>query len=359
MNKLKQETPMSDYNGKEVYVGIDVHKQSFSIYCVCEKEKIKSWSMASDNEELIKQLQTKFAGAKIKSVYEAGFCGYVLHRKLIISGIENIVINPSSIEVASKDRVKTDKKDAKKLAEQLSFGRLACINIPSESEEQTRLMSRLRATQMKERNRVTCRIKSLLMQFGYMSQELSSAASKKWIKQILAGNYPQELGYVLSYHCEQWLSLSEALKETEKALENQTRGNEKLTYLEQIYKSAPGIGSLSAQELSRELGDLSQFRNNKCLYSFTGLTPSEFSSGERIRQGGISQCGRPRIRHLLIEIAWRGVYQDKLLLEKFESLSHRRGKKRAIVAIARILIGQIRICIQRGVMYEQVPVAKK
>src|SRR5690606_27688147 len=102
----------------------------------------------------------------------------------------------------------------------------------------------------------------------------------------------------------------------------------------------------------RELGDLQQFHNTKGAYSYLGLTPSESSSGERRKLGGISHCGRPYLRHLLIEVAWRSLRKDSELAHKFESLSYRRGKKRAIVAIARILIGRIRACFKNEMLYQ-------
>ena len=105
--------------------------------------------------------------------------------------------------------------------------------------------------------------------------------------------------------------------------------------------------------MSRELGTLKQFSSNKRVYSYIGLTPSESSSGERRKQGGISHCGRPRLRHLLVEVAWRSIAKDSELSEKFAQLSHRRGKKRAIVAIARILIGRLRSCFVNGMYYQQ------
>ena len=116
-----------DYTGKTVYIGIDVHIKSYTICCFCEGIKVKSWSMKADGRQLIEQLRRYFTGAKLESAYEAGFSGNVLHRQLLRSGIKNIVVNPGSIEVASRDRVKTDKRDAKKLSQQLSNHQLACI----------------------------------------------------------------------------------------------------------------------------------------------------------------------------------------------------------------------------------------
>ena len=342
-----------DYTGKDVYVGIDVHKKSYSVYCMCNREKVKSWSMEASSSKLIEQLKQFFSGSRLHTVYEAGFSGYALHRLLIAAGINNIVVNPGSIETASRDKVKTDKRDAKKMAEQLSDHRLKSIYIPSE-EERLRLLTRLRATIVKERARIACRIKSKLFQFGYNEGLIDDAAtSVKWVNKLQGIEYFSiEFKYAIDYFCKQWLQFTTDLKEINKEIAKQSKANERLCGLEEIYKSVPGIGNISAKELSRELGTLSQFSSNKHAYSYVGLTPSESSSGEKRRQGGISHCGRPRLRHLLIEIAWRYTVKDVEMHAKFSELSHRRGKKRAIVAIARILIGRLRCCLMSGMLYQ-------
>ena len=352
---------MTDYIGKDVFVGIDVHKKSYTVYCISNGAKVKSWSMETNPTKLIELLLLYFSGAQQHTVYEAGFSGNALHRALMDAGINNIVVNPGSVETASRDKVKTDKRDAKKLAEQLSDGRLKSIYIPSEEEERLRLFTRLRATMVKDRARIACRIKAKLFQFGYdvmMSDDKS--ATSTWIKEIKANtDYSSELKFVLDYFCEQWLKLTQDIKDINKRLGAQSKAKETCSLQEAVYKSAPGLGTISARELSRELGTLKQFSSNKHLYSYIGLTPSESSSGERRKQGGISRCGRPRLRHILIEVAWRSVSKDSELAEKFAQLSYRRGKKRAIVAIARILIGRIRTCFMNGMYYQQPPVNNK
>ena len=340
-----------NYTGKEVYIGIDVHKKTYSVCCYCDGEKVKSWSMVAEAESLIKQLKRYFVGSTLNSAYEAGFSGFALHRQLCQANIANKVVNPGSIEVASRDRVKTDKRDAKKLAEQLSNGQLESIHIPSEEQELSRLLTRHRATLIKDRARLACRIKSKLMQFGYWGAHDTQTASRSWIVWVQSEPYSSELSYVIQSLCQQWLSIADEIKQLDKKIVQETRANTHLTGLEILYRSCPGLGNISSQELSRELGDMSQFRNKKQSYSYFGLTPSESSSGERQRRGGISHCGRPRLRHLLIEIAWRSIKSDGALASKFDELTKRVNKKRAIVAIARILVGRLRACLMNGELY--------
>ena len=122
--------------------------------------------------------------------------------------------------------------------------------------------------------------------------------------------------------------------------------------LELIYRSAPGIGQTHARQLANELGDMKQFSNEKKLYSFTGLTPREHSSGEHTWKGHITHQGRSVLRKVLTQAAWKAIKKDISLHAIFERIAKNAGKKRAIIAIARRLIGRIRSCFLNGCLYE-------
>ncbi len=98
---------------------MDVHKKSYVIAASCDDEIVKKWTTTADPQTTADQLNCFFAGAEIYSAYEAGVSGFMLHRVLLASGIKNIVVHAASIEVESHNRVKTDKRDARKIAEQL------------------------------------------------------------------------------------------------------------------------------------------------------------------------------------------------------------------------------------------------
>ena len=103
--------------------------------------------------------------------------------------------------------------------------------------------------------------------------------------------------------------------------------------------------------MATELGDMTRFANERALFSYTGLTPSEHASGASVRRGHISRQGSSRIRQLLVETAWRALPRDPVLQERFDRIAATRGKKRAIVAIARRLTGRIRACFRQGTTY--------
>lgn len=337
-----------DYTGKFVHVGIDVHKKTYAVTCLCDGTLAKRAMIKASPEGLVEFLNKYFHGAVIKSAYEAGFSGFYLHRYLINHGIENIIVHAAAIEISMRDRVKTDKRDSLKIATQLASGRLRGIYVPSEEREAYRSITRLRESLMKDKKRIGNQLKSLLHVQGLMTSE-EEKVSEKWLKKVELINCHPEVSYCIKNHIEQWRCLNKKIKEIDGRLKEQAKADGSL---ETIYRSAPGIGKTHARALSNELEDMQQFANEKGLFSFTGLTPIEYSSGEHKRQGHISRQGRSLLRKILIQAAWSAIKKDSALRAIFERISARAGKKRAIVGIARRLIGRIRSCFMTGCMYE-------
>ena len=162
-------TEIVSYVGENIYVGIDVHKDTYSVTCVCNKRVVKRATVTTDPTGFSRSLGTWFKGATISTVYEAGFSAFVLHRALTGVGIKNIVVNPASVAVAANDKVKTDKKDSKKLAVDLADDRLTGIFVPTDEEELARLIPRTRAQIVEQRATLSRQIKAKLHQFGFIS----------------------------------------------------------------------------------------------------------------------------------------------------------------------------------------------
>jgi transposase len=342
-----------DYKGKIVYMGIDVHKKTYACVSICDGQIVKRDTMPAKPEILISYIQNTFPKGEVHTAYEAGFSGFHLHRALLKAGIKNIVIHPGSIEIACRDRVKTDKRDAKKIAIQLSVGRLRCIYIPSLEQEANRSITRLRESIVKLRHKVGQKFKSLLFTQGLIESDDERVICKKWLEAKLIeakSSLLSEFYYSLEHYAEQWLRLTKDLNKIKKdLLEVQSKKNQALLY---IYKSAPGIGDITALTLKDELGDMQQFLNEKQLFSYLGFTPVEYSSGGYTRQGHISRQGRSMLRHLFVEAAWRAITKDPDLMDIYQRTASTRGGKRAIVAIARRLAGRLRTCVRQGVLYE-------
>src|SRR5215218_6187830 len=157
------------YTGERVYVGIDVHKERYTVTCMCHKQIVKTATVPAEPASLAASLLRWFPGATLTSAYEAGFSAFVLHRALTQVGITNIVVNPASVAVAANDKVKTDRRDSKKLAIDLADGRLRGIYVPTEAEELAQLLPRTRAQIVEHRATIAHQIKENMYQFNMIS----------------------------------------------------------------------------------------------------------------------------------------------------------------------------------------------
>lgn len=337
---------MKDYTGKTIYLGMDVHKDSYSVTSICEGEIVKRDRLPADPKHLLSYCNRFFPNGKIISAYEAGFCGFSLHRFLLEHHIENIVVHPASIEMQLNDRVKTDKRDSLKIATQLSLGRLRGIFVPTPEQEALRSISRFRGTLIKQKTSCVNRIKGFLHFLGikFLFTRMSKAALAKLRKIELKDDNK----FCLDLMLDEWENIKDKIRICEEKLKLQSKNDE----LDKFYRSTPGIGNTTARILSNELGDFSQFSNEKQLFSYCGLTPSEYSSGEKIRRGHITRQGKSFLRMYLTQSAWRAIRKDPALEDIFKRISTRAGSKRAIQAIARKLIGRIRSCVMKKKLYE-------
>ena len=153
---------------------------------------------------------------------------------------------------------------------------------------------------------------------------------------------------MLEKHATTWSYFNNQISCIDKEITNSLKDEERLLM---IYRSAPGIGPKTSSQLINELDDMSQFSNINKLFSNAGFTPREHSSGESVRRGHISKHGNPVVRKLMVEAAWKAIKIDSSLESIFEKISRRAGKKRAIVAVARVLLGRIYTCIKENRLY--------
>lgn len=335
------------YKGEKVSIGIDVHKNHYTVTCLVKGVVVQRATMPAEPEKLVSFIEARFAGAEVKCCYEAGFSGFVLHRVLASRGIANIVVNAGSIEVAARDRVKTDRRDSLKIAQQLECGRLRGIRIPSVEEEAQRLLHRTREQLIRKRTGIVNQMRMRLYQFG---MSLPKSISAKALNLLLV---EKELSKELRISLEVLIRLWSAVNFEIDTIEEHQAEQAKADHKEKTYRSIPGYGFQTARVVSTELGDMKQFSNERALFSFIGLTPSERSSGETERKGHISRQGSARLRCVLVEAAWSAVRYDKYWNWVYKRLALRLGGKRAIVAIARRLIGLARALMRENELYKQ------
>lgn len=330
---------------KEIYVGIDLHKVQWVVSIVSEGEFLReSVSIPSGTKHLLRMIEpySHLPRHQVHFVYEAGCFGFWLCHELTLEGYDCIVTPPSLVPVESGNRVKTDKRDSKKLAMYLCKGLLKSIHIPAAEDLADRELTRSRGQLVSHRADVERQIKSKLLLFGYSWPPHHGVWTEKFIGAVKGIIADAPIKTVV----ESLLRIRENIVKEIKVIEEEIEKlSEKGKYAQEVklLKGIHGIGNLTAMILLLELGkDLSRFNNSRQFCAYLGLTPSEYSSGENIRRGNITHAGNERIRSVLIESSWILIRRDKHLLAVYERLRARCGGKRAIVAIARRLACRIR-----------------
>lgn len=335
------------YKGEKVSIGIDVHKAHYTVCCMVKSRVIQRATMPANPNKLLEFIRTRFEGCEVRTAYEAGFSGFTLHRVLEEGGIFNLVVNAGSIEVAIRDRVKTDKRDSFKLADLLDCGRIKGIRVPSIEEEQNRLVHRTREQLVKDRARCVNRLKMRMFQFGLT---VPDRINQKVLDQML---FRKDLSFEISYSLRKYISNWKFLNNEIKEIDNVLKKRSESDPLFRIYNSIPGYGVLIASMLSTELGDMSQFPNERTLFSFLGFTPTERSSGEKEIKGHISRQGSARLRKVLVESAWSAINNDEFWKNEYQLRVFKLGGKKAIVSVARRLVGVARSLARSNSLYQQ------
>jgi len=328
--------------GEELFVGIDLHKLRWHVTIRTADVEIFSNSIAGSWQEL-KKVLNRYSGRRIHTVYEAGCFGFSLYDHLTQYGGDCIVTPPSLIPQEHGNRVKTDRLDSRKLARLLAKGLLKRIWVPSTEERFHRQVIRRRRQLVGDRVRTQNRIKSELCFYGI---DLPTPHGQ-W-SQVYFANL-QRIKFNNRWMQQSFNQLLEQYEFLSAQIDKQTQLLKQLSQLSlyrdrvKILRSIPGIGLLTAMEILLELQDFSRFRRAEQLAAYVGLTPSQYSSADKIRMGRITGAGKNTVRSALVESCWHLIRKDKAMRKKYEQIKARAGGKRAIVAIARKLI----LCIRR------------
>lgn len=329
--------------GKDVYIGIDVHKGNWHVAARIEGEEVFYGSMVSEYHSLRKLLD-RFKACRIKVAYEAGPCGFWLYDKLSADEIEAIVVPPSLIPVESGNRVKTDKRDSRKLAQLLENNMLKKVYVLTEADRADRELVRTRRQLQGHRTDVMRQIKSKLLFYGIKSpfSNKKDGWSKQYVKWLRGLTFEHT---ALKVSFEILIDLYEYLTSQVMPISKQIVAlslSDKYSHKMKLLRSVPGIGILIGMELLVELADMDRIKTAEEIASYMGLTPSEYSSGQHVRQGRITRCGNKRARTCLVESSWHLIGKDPFIRIKYMRLKNWKGAKKAIIAIARNLIIRIR-----------------
>lgn len=344
------------FHGQNIYIGIDVHLKSWTVTVMTENSLQKTFSQDPSADILQGYLHRTFPGGSYYSAYEAGFCGYSVHRELEKCGINNIIANPADIPITDKEKKqKEDKRDSRKIAKALKYGQLQGIHIPSIPTEELRTLVRYRKTLVKEISRHKNRIKSFLYLYGITIPPVLLQSSRYW-----SGRFTQWLSTVetstlwgtsvLQGTLETVEQLRSELLKVNRLLRNINKESQYSGILS-LLQSVTGVGPIVSITLLSELEEVNRFNNLDKLSSYIGLVPRTNSSGENERAGCITPRSNKPLRSCLIEAAWIASRNDPALAQCYVRLCKRMTPNAAIVKIAKKLLNRIRYVMKNQKEY--------
>ena len=290
-----------------LFVGLDVHKESIAAAFAPLEPGSEAVSLGNigtrqcDIDKLFRQLQSK--GRHLRIVYEAGPCGFWLQRYLHKKGLECSVVAPSLIPKRPGDRVKTDRRDALQLARLLRAGELTAIHVPGIEDEAVRDLSRAREDALRDLKSAKFRLKAFLLRqdIRYEGKARWTPAHLRWLARVVCPTPAQQI--VFQEYLRTINEQNERLARLEQALHEQVEHWWLAPVIEAL-QVLRGVQFTTAVTVTAELGDLTRFTHPRQLMSYLGLTPSEYSSGARRQQGGITKSGNIHARRALVESAW-------------------------------------------------------
>lgn len=291
------------------YIGLDVHKDTIAISVArAGREAPESWGEIGNKPKkvakLVERLAGEFGGELLLFAYEAGPCGYGLYRQLLSLGQDCQVVAPSKIPQQPGDRVKTDRRDAHKLARALRSGDLTPVWVPDTEQEAIRDLTRARDDIKDQQQKARQQLNAFVTRHGHnwpSNKTRWTQTHYNWLQSLRFEHDWQQI--VLQEYID-------AVKAADQRLADLTAQMERvlpqwsLAPVVDSLMALRGIDKLAAMVLLAELGDISRFDSPKQLMGFLGLVPSEHSSGSKRRQGGITKTGNGHARRMLIESAW-------------------------------------------------------
>ncbi len=300
------------------YVGLDVHKNSISIAAAPGESREKPsfhGRIPNDLTKLLKRLAPFGSADQVKVAYEAGPTGYGLARRLRAKGYDCVVVAPAKTPKTGSDRVKTDRRDALKLAGFLRSGHLTEIRIPTEEEEALRDLLRAREDIKGAEVQTRRRLNSMMLRHDRIWNGTKcnwTKAHYQWLEDQQFERRASNEAKVA--YLEQIRELQRRLAELDRAIEEIVLAGDRKDLVLALC-AVKGFSILGAATFIAEIGDFSRFSAATRFMSFLGLTPSEHSSGDGTSRGPITKAGNGRLRRLLVEAAHNYTYSPHISRE--------------------------------------------
>ena len=327
-----------------LFIGLDTHKEFNEVAYIEEHrgaQPVHLGRFSSSKvavQKLVRQFESKYPGATLHFVYEAGPCGYWIYRLITSLGYCCYVVAPSLIPKKPGEKIKTDKRDALKLAKLLKSEDLTPIYVPEPEDEAVRDLSRAREVAMKDLKDAKYQLKALLLRnnINYKGTANWSQKHLRWLTELVLP------------HPAQHIVLQEFLQTITERISRLERLDNELTHHVHQWRYYPvvkaiqamrGVRLLVATGVVAELGDLTRFDHPRKLMSYLGLVPSEHSSGGKRHIGAITKCGNGRARRLLVEGAHTYRYAANI---STDMQKRQEGLPKDIIDIA--WKAQLRLC---------------
>jgi len=315
-------------------IGLDAHKERIHAAILLpgqENPIVTSFANTSEAIRRFVRRVQKQAPGPITSCYEAGVLGFGLQRTLIGFGLNCVVIAPSLIPSKPGDRIKTDRRDARKLAELHRAHLLTEVHAPTPDQEAVRDLCRAREAVKEDQKRLRHRLTKFLLRRSVRwtaGKKAWTKAHQQWIRVQRMGHSADQM--ILGDHI---LALDQVDGRLF-ALDGQIEAwSMKEPYAEPvgILRCFRGIDTLTALSIIAELHDVRRFQSPRALMAYLGLVPSEYSSGNQVRRGSITKAGNGRLRRLLIESSWHYRHRPAI---GYKLRKRREGQPAHAIAVA-------------------------
>ncbi|MGB7547325.1 MAG: IS110 family transposase [Terracidiphilus sp.] len=289
------------------FLGLDVHAETITVAVAEPDGSVRNLGTISNRAESIRKLVKKLAPVEqLKACYEAGPTGYVLYWQLAALGVKCDVIAPTLAPMKAGDRVKTDRRDAERLARSFRSGDLTAVWVPDAGSEALRDLVRAREAAKQDQLRARHRLSKFLLRWG----QRPAAGLKAWTQLYMA--WVRQLGFEQAAQEStrlDYLHEVEHMAERVVRLEQAIAAAVKLASPEiqeviQDLQALRGIAQISAVTIAAELGNITRFESARQLMGYSGAVPREDSSGKRTQRGSITKTGNAHLRRIAVEAAW-------------------------------------------------------
>ena len=290
------------------FIGLDVHAETIAVAAAESTGEVRSLGVIPNRLESIRKLVKKLGPVNhLRVCYEAGPTGYVVYWQLTALGVACEVVAPTLVPVKAGDRVKTDRRDALKLARSYRAGDLTAVWVPDAAHEALRDLVRAREAAKKDQLRARHRLGKLLLRHGRRPPTPMKAwtqAHLAWVKRTVHFDQAAQEATLVDYLHEVEQQAAR-IGRLEAAIETAVQAAPaRLRAVVEALQALRGVAVLTAVTIAAEVGELSRFAKPRQLMGYSGAVASEHSSGEQIRRGGITKAGNAHLRRVIVEAAW-------------------------------------------------------